>query len=241
MVEEMYVEEMKAQGHDTDNSDNNNNNNTNNVSPSEKDRNQDHQPTSKPTAVAQQHEQQQQHYRGVKPGTMPNPQTTNGMISSDMGSLIGPTRNAKKQRASINNSDIHNSPSSILSTDMDTKPLDNQTQEGPGGSGFNAVYFANDIPGRFNQLDHLTRPYGNNGVSLTLGLPHCDNLSGHHQQEFLPNQGMQLGRRLEVGAQEADFWGIRMGQPGSDNGYESIDIQSHKRFAAHQLLHDFVA
>lgn len=229
MVEEMYLEEMKAQGQNGENnSDNNNNNNTNNttpsnnVSPSEKDRSKDHQPISKPTAVAQQ--QQQHDYRGIRPGLMPGPQTTNDMISSDMVSLIEPTRNAKKQRTDINSSNIRN----ILSTDMDTKPLDNQTQEGSGGSGFNAVYFANDIPtGRFNQLDHLTRPYGNNGVSLTLGLPRCENLSAHHQQDFLPNQGMQFEKRLEVGAQEADFWGI--------------DIQSHKRFAAHQILHDFVA
>lgn len=123
--------------------------------------------------------------------------------------------------------------------------------QGGGGGGF-SPYIVNDI-GRFNpdQLIAAHQYHGNNGVSLTLGLPHCENqslsLSGNHQQNFIPNQGMQLGgRRLEIGSEDqgTDFCGISMGmgQPSHPNsGYESIDIQSRKRFAAHQLLHDFVA
>ena len=127
--------------------------------------------------------------------------------------------------------------------------IGNQHQ-GAGGAGFNP-YIVNEM-GRFNpdQLITAHQYHGNNGVSLTLGLPHCENqslsLSGNHQQNFMPNQGMQLGRRLDIGGEDqgTDFCGISMGmgQPSHpNNGYESIDIQSRKRFAAHQLLHDFVA
>ncbi|KZV48976.1 hypothetical protein F511_09572 [Dorcoceras hygrometricum] len=43
-------------------------------------------------------------------------------------------------------------------------------------------------------------PYSGNGVSLTLGLPHCESLpmSGSHQT-YLPTQTMQIGRRVELG------------------------------------------
>ncbi|XP_075512950.1 BEL1-like homeodomain protein 1 [Primulina tabacum] len=47
-------------------------------------------------------------------------------------------------------------------------------------------------------------PYSGNGVSLTLGLPHCESLpiSGSHQA-YLPNQSIQIGRGVEIG--EANF------------------------------------
>lgn len=181
-------------------------------------------------------------------------------------------RSPKKQRS------MQSSPSSILSMDMEMKPPDHhQNKYGPQDhrqslspmiiagnhdhhhhhhQGFSNPYIVNnDMMGRFNP-DHLLTAHqyhgNNNGVSLTLGLPHCENhqsltLSGNpHQQNFIPNQDMQLGRRLDIGGGEdqGEFCGISMGmgQPSHpSNGYESIDIQSRKRFAAHQLLHDFVA
>ncbi|XP_073272954.1 BEL1-like homeodomain protein 1 [Primulina huaijiensis] len=47
-------------------------------------------------------------------------------------------------------------------------------------------------------------PYSGNGVSLTLGLPHCESLpiSGSHST-YLPNQSIQIGRGVEIG--EANF------------------------------------
>ncbi|KAH7844928.1 hypothetical protein Vadar_033324 [Vaccinium darrowii] len=94
--------------------------------------------------------------------------------------------------------------------------------------------------GRFS-AEQFPTTYAGNGVSLTLGLPHCENLSmsGTHQS-FLPNnQSIQLGRTVEIG--ESDEFGS-ISTPTSSHStavYENINIQSRKRFAA-QLLPDFV-
>lgn len=92
--------------------------------------------------------------------------------------------------------------------------------------------------GRFG-AEQFQPAYSGNGVSLTLGLPHCDNhlsMSGAHQS-FLPNQSMQLGRGVEIG-EANDYGGLNAAANG--NVYENINIQNRKRFAA-QLLPDFVA
>jgi hypothetical protein len=86
--------------------------------------------------------------------------------------------------------------------------------------------------GRFDAEQFTPRFSGNNnGVSLTLGLPHCETLSGTHQS-FIPNQNIQLGRRLDISEQN-EFG-------DSSAAFESINMQNPKRFAA-QLLPDFVA
>lgn len=93
--------------------------------------------------------------------------------------------------------------------------------------------------GRFD-TEQFTPRFPGNAVSLTLGLPHCENLSlsGTHQS-FLPSQNIQLGRRVEIG-EPNEFGGINTSTPHSSTAYESINIQNRKRFAA-QLLPDFVA
>lgn len=93
--------------------------------------------------------------------------------------------------------------------------------------------------GRFS-AEQFPTTYAGNGVSLTLGLPHCENLSmsGTHQS-FLPDQSIQLGRTVEI--REPDEFGS-FSTPTSSHStaaYENINIQSRKRFAA-QLLPDFV-
>ncbi|CAN1803741.1 BEL1-like homeodomain protein 1 [Linum perenne] len=93
--------------------------------------------------------------------------------------------------------------------------------------------------GRFDPDQFTQRFSSGNGVNLSLGLPHCDNLNlsaTHHS--FLPNQSIQLGRRPDMG--EADEFGaIASSAPHSSTTYESINIQNRKGFAA-QLLPDFV-
>ncbi|XP_076956130.1 BEL1-like homeodomain protein 1 [Bidens hawaiensis] len=86
--------------------------------------------------------------------------------------------------------------------------------------------------GRFT-AEQFQQPYSGNTVSLTLGLPHCDNLSmsGTHQN-FLPNQNIQQTNEFEV-----------LNQPSSSHStamYETMSIPNPKRFAA-QPLPDFVA
>ncbi|PRQ44141.1 putative transcription factor Homobox-WOX family [Rosa chinensis] len=96
--------------------------------------------------------------------------------------------------------------------------------------------------GRFD-ADQFTPRFSGNGVSLTLGLPHCENLSlsGAHHQTFLPNQNIQLGRRVDhIGEPNDQFGTMNSSAPHSSAGFESIDIQNRKRFVA-QLLPDFVA
>ncbi|KAK9290363.1 hypothetical protein L1049_008532 [Liquidambar formosana] len=94
--------------------------------------------------------------------------------------------------------------------------------------------------GRFDSEQFQPR-FSGNRVSLTLGLPDCENLSlsGTHQT-FLPNHNIQLGRRVDMG-EPNEFGAINSPTPShSTSAYENINIQNGKRFAA-QLLPDFVA
>ncbi|CAI0391066.1 unnamed protein product [Linum tenue] len=93
---------------------------------------------------------------------------------------------------------------------------------------------------RFNADQFTQRFSSGNGVSLSLGLPHCENLAlpaTHHT--FLPNQSIPLGRRLDLG-ETNEFGAITTTAPHSSSmTFESINIQNRKGFAA-QLLPDFV-
>ncbi|KAK6926509.1 Homeobox KN domain [Dillenia turbinata] len=127
------------------------------------------------------------------------------------------------------NIDMQNSPSSILSMDVDMKHRDSTYPLGGFGD-----YSIGEITPRY---------HGNGSVSLSLGLPHCDNLSlSGTQRNFLSNQDMQLGRRLGISINDSDFSMINpASQPShSHSAYDNNEIQTRKRFAA-QLLHDFVA
>lgn len=246
----MYLEEVKTQEQNSGNSEDNNTTNTNSANKNGKLSKNDPSATKETVDVAQQHD----HGSAIiQPHQQQGDHTTNDMISnlsamsttssqgftligssSDMESLMA--RSPKKQRS---NSDMQSSPSSILSMDMEMKPVDHHqrhsflmTNPGDAGSGFNP-YLVNDMTGRFNPDQMTAHSYHGNAVSLTLGLPHCENLSlGNHQHNFLPNQGIQLGRRLDLGPGEADFCGISMAQPSHpNNGFESIDIQNRKSSA----------
>ncbi|XP_018476369.1 BEL1-like homeodomain protein 1 [Raphanus sativus] len=88
----------------------------------------------------------------------------------------------------------------------------------------------------------------NNGVSLTLGLPHCDSLSSTHHQGFMQNHhGIQIGRSVKIG--ETEEYGNSAINGGSGStatthssaaAYNGMNIQNQKRYVA-QLLPDFVA
>lgn len=174
--------------------------------------------------------------------------------SSEIEGMV--QRSPKKPRSY----DMQSSPSSILSMDMEMKQggtsreinikfgSERQAKDGyplitgvmNNSGGYGGYPNIGDI-GRFTPEQLAPRFHGN-GVSLTLGLPHCENLSlSGSQQSFLSNPNVQLGRRLEMGNAEPDFCGINAAQPSHSNtAYDSINIQDRKRFAA-QLLPDFVA
>ncbi|KAG1369761.1 BEL1-like homeodomain protein 1 [Cocos nucifera] len=81
--------------------------------------------------------------------------------------------------------------------------------------------------GRFDSEQFAPR-FSGNGVSLTLGLPQCENFSiSGAQPSFLSSEGMASFNNNPSGAHPS-------------TAYESIDVQSRKRFAA-RLLPDFVA
>ncbi|XP_041027105.1 BEL1-like homeodomain protein 1 [Juglans microcarpa x Juglans regia] len=184
-----------------------------------------------------------------------------GNVRNQSGfTLIGPSEwegitqgSPKKQRS---NEMLH-SPSSVPSINVDLKPNEANNEqvsmkfsdERQGRDGYSFMGGQTNFIGGFGQYpigeigrydtEQFAPRYSGNGVSLTLGLPHCENLSlsaTHHS--FLPNQNIQLGRRV-VG-EPNDFGAISNANPHSSAAYESINIQNPKRFAA-QLLPDFVA
>lgn len=126
-------------------------------------------------------------------------------------------------------SEMQNSPTStILSTDMDTKH----------STDINKGLIINEFLGGTSSgfglyEEQLTTNFHGNGVSLSLGLPHCEN--------YLSNQTIQFGSRHETEDIDNHFNGINILQASHSNPvYENMNIQNKKRFAA-QLLQNFVA
>ena len=185
-----------------------------------------------------------------------------GSLQSHAGFHLAGSSDMQRSPNKPRSSEMHNSPSSILSVDMEMKHGDHTNREANTkfgierhhkdgyplmtgntnhGGGYGA-FSMEDIGSRFNVTDQLASRFPGNGVSLTLGLPHNENLpiSGT-QHGFLSQNIHNLGRRLEMGTNGNEFCVINT-PPSSHSGpsYESIDIQNRKRFAA-QLLPDFVA
>ncbi|KAL3532171.1 hypothetical protein ACH5RR_005692 [Cinchona calisaya] len=173
--------------------------------------------------------------------------------SSEMDSI---TQGSPKKLRSM---DMLQSPSSVPSISIDVKPTDRNNDqlsmkfstERQSREGFSLLGAPTNFIGGFGSYpiadigrfgtEQFPGPYSGNAVSLTLGLPHCENLpiSGTHQS-FLPNQNIQLGRGVEIG-EANDYGGLTTPTSShSPSVYENINIQNRKRFAA-QLLPDFVA
>ncbi|KAJ1440778.1 POX domain [Sesbania bispinosa] len=161
-------------------------------------------------------------------GSSPNKPRSNSEMQNSQGSTLSgetPNRDA------------------VLNTkfDIERHRKDGYSLMTSGNESYGA--FSMEDIGRFNVTDQqqqLAPRFHGNGVSLTLGLPHNENLSlsAATQHGFL-SQNMHLG----MGSNENEFCAINSNQPSSHSAtsYESIDIQNRKRFAAAQLLRDFVA
>ncbi|RDX74958.1 BEL1-like homeodomain protein 1, partial [Mucuna pruriens] len=202
--------------------------------------------------------------------TSPTEISTNSSMSPMGGSLqshsgfhlAGSSHDMQTSPNKPRSSEMQNSPSSILSVDMEMKHngdhhtnnreankfgIERHHKDGyplmtSNGGGFGA-FAMEDIGSRFNvTTEQLASRFHGNGVSLTLGLPHNENLSMSGTQHGFLSQNIHLGRRLEMGTNGNEFCAINT-PPSSHSGgntYESIDIQNRKRFVA-QLLPDFVA
>ena len=163
--------------------------------------------------------------------------------------LEGITQGSPKKPRST---DLLQSPTSVPSINMDIKQneANDEVSMKFGKDGYSFMGTNTNFMGGFGQYpigeigrfdaEQFAPRFSGNGVSLTLGLPHCENLSlsGTHQT-FLPNQSMQMGRRLDIG-EPNEFGAINPTTPHSSASYENINSQNRKRFAA-QLLPDFVA
>ncbi|KAL4334254.1 hypothetical protein GQ457_07G035820 [Hibiscus cannabinus] len=145
--------------------------------------------------------------------------------------------------------DLQNSPIGILPMEMDMEQGEMNVKLGDerlfkDGYSYSSgsVYGSMREIERFNGDQQQLPPgfNGNSGVSLTLGLPHSDNLSlSGNRQNFVSNHNInQVGGRLESGASQSDIYGINTQQPASHPG--ALELQNRKRFAA-PLLPDFVA
>jgi hypothetical protein len=243
MVEEMYMEEFKEQDQNPSIVDPNNSKVESNIKPSTQD------------FTTLQNDQ-------ISPrNTIPNEISTSAITTSPTitslqarqsnFSLIGSSTSPKKLR-----NELQNSPNSMLSVEMDRKSGDQRSKRlepsrdsyqllagsTSNGGGF-GDYTLGEL-GRYNPEQFATGFHGN-GVSLTLGLPHGENslsLSEADHQNYLSDHTIsQFGSRHEMGGVDTHFNGINTPQGSHSNtGYESMNIQTRKRFSA-QLLHDFVA
>jgi hypothetical protein len=261
MVEEMYLEEVKEQEQNGSAGDkmsklSNEDSASKSTAPQEKipaTENQTASFNSKPENSTAQN--------GISISTPSTSPTGGNVRSHSVFTLIGSSAlegitqgSPKKPRGT----EMLHSPNSVPSIGMDIKPGDvNNDQismkfgdERQGRDGYSFMGSQTNFIGGFGQYpiaeigrfdaEQFTPRFSGNGVSLTLGLPHCENLSlsGAHQS-FLPNQNIQLGRRVDIG-EANEFGALNTPTPHSSAAFENINIQNRKRFAA-QLLPDFVA
>lgn len=262
----MYLEEMKEQEQNgTDEKGNKSDQNEDSASKSSA-QPQEKAMTENQTKIfnSKQETSPNQHGSSI-PTSMASSSSVGGNIRNSGGfSLIGSSElegitqgSPKKQRSF----EMLQSPSSIQSMSMDhhhhhqkANEVNNEqvsmraNREGYpiiGGTPTNFTASFGQYPiedlGRFDTEQFTPRFSGNSTVSLTLGLPHCENnlsLSGTHQS-FIPNQNVPMGRRVDIG-EANDFGAMNTSGSHSAAAFENIDIQNRKRFAA-QLLPDFVA
>lgn len=159
----------------------------------------------------------------------------------------------------LRSNEMLHSPNTVPSINMDVKPNEEQMlikfgDDRQNRDGFSLMGGPTNFMGGFGSYpigeigrfstEQFSAPYSTSGtVSLTLGLPHSENLSmsaTHHSFLPIPTQSIQMGRGVEIG--EANEFGS-LNTPTSAHStsvYENFNIQNRKRFAA-PLLPDFVA
>ncbi|KAL3347348.1 hypothetical protein AABB24_021163 [Solanum stoloniferum] len=181
-----------------------------------------------------------------------NQSTGFNLIGSPEIESINITQGSPKKPRS--NEMLH-SPNSIPSINMDVKPNEEQMSMKFGDDrqdrdGFSLMGGPMNFMGGFGaypigeiarfSTEQFSAPYSTSGtVSLTLGLPHNENLSmsaTHHSFLPIPTQNVQIGEpNHEFGSLNTPT-----SAHSTSSVYENFNIQNRKRFAA-PLLPDFVA
>ncbi|XP_068307247.1 BEL1-like homeodomain protein 1 isoform X2 [Pyrus communis] len=263
MVEEMYLEEAKEQ-EKNGSSEKMSKSNEDSASKSTAPQDTENQTTS---TFNSKQENSVNHNVATHPSmsiSTPSTSPTNMVRNQSGFTLIGSSEldgitqgSPKKPRST---EIMHSSNSTVPCMNMESQEVSNEQvsmkfgDERQGRDGYSFMGGQTNFIGNFGQYpigeigrfdaDQFTPRFSGNGVSLTLGLPHCENLSlsgAHHHQTFLPNQNIQLGRRVDIGETNDQFGAINTSAPHSSAAaFENIDIQNRKRFVA-QLLPDFVA
>ncbi|KAM0977999.1 hypothetical protein ACFX13_014278 [Malus domestica] len=263
MVEEMYLEEAKEQ-EKNGSSEKMSKSNEDSASKSTAPQDTENQTTS---TFNSKQENSVNHNVATHPSrsiSTPSTSPTNMVRNQSGFTLIGSSEldgitqgSPKKPRST---EIMHSSNSGVPCMNMESQEVSNEQvsmkfgNERQGRDGYSFMGGQTNFIGNFGQYpigeigrfdaDQFTPRFSGNGVSLTLGLPHCENLSlsgAHHHQTFLPNQNIQLGRRVDIGETNDQFGAINTSAPHSSAAaFENIDIQNRKRFVA-QLLPDFVA
>ncbi|CAN6719550.1 unnamed protein product [Malus baccata var. baccata] len=263
MVEEMYLEEAKEQ-EKNGSSEKMSKSNEDSASKSTAPQDTENQTTS---TFNSKQENSVNHNVATHPSrsiSTPSTSPTNMVRNQSGFTLIGSSEldgitqgSPKKPRST---EIMHSSNSTVPCMNMESQEVSNEQvsmkfgNERQGRDGYSFMGGQTNFIGNFGQYpigeigrfdaDQFTPRFSGNGVSLTLGLPHCENLSlsgAHHHQTFLPNQNIQLGRRVDIGETNDQFGAINTSTPHSSAAaFENIDIQNRKRFVA-QLLPDFVA
>ncbi|KAJ3671393.1 hypothetical protein LUZ60_007472 [Juncus effusus] len=241
MVEEMYKEEIKDQEQNTGTGENSSKSDT------DKDLNANSVTQSGRKTEPQRNQSATQTNPLDQIGSAPMLTQTDSFYTSDE-ELMQPKLKKTRNDQPYGPNRISNSNSIHIETqheEVNNRELLMKFMEGNARVGFgpNGSYGIDQEPiGRFDS-DHFTPRYGSNGVSLTLGLPHCETMpmSGA-QTSFLTNEGM----RVQIGAEANEYCGLGSnGGPGpsigqhASNAYE-MDMQTRKSFAA-QLMRNFVA
>ncbi|XVE61392.1 hypothetical protein DITRI_Ditri06bG0035900 [Diplodiscus trichospermus] len=255
MVEEMYLEEIKEQEQNgsedkTSKSQNNEDSASKSTAPEKSPAdNQAKSFSSKQNNPTKQNASSMSISTASTSPVAANVRNQSGFSFIGSSELAGITQGSPKKPRS---SDLLQSPTSVPSINVDIKQseADNEVSIKFGKDGYSFMGTNTNFMGGFGQYpigeigrfdpEQFAPRFSGNGVSLTLGLPHCENLtlSGTHQT-FLPNQSLQMGRRLDIG-EPNEFGAINPSTPHSSAAYDNINIQNPKRFAA-QLLPDFVA
>ncbi|XP_009628712.1 BEL1-like homeodomain protein 1 [Nicotiana tomentosiformis] len=272
MVEEMYLEEIKEQeqnGSDLEKTsklgEQNEDSTSRSIGPQEKSPRSDSQNKS----FLSKHDNNLANHNPAS--TIPKSNTssispTGLSIRNNTGfNLIGSPEKESinvaqgSQKKPRSNEMLH-SPNSVPSINMDVKPNEEQMSikfgdDRQNRDGFSLMGGPTNFMGGFGSYpigeigrfstEQFSAPYSTSGtVSLTLGLPHSENLSmsaTHHSFLPIPTQSIQMGRGVvEIG--EANEFGS-LNTPTSAHStsvYENFNIQNRKRFAA-PLLPDFVA
>lgn len=247
MVEEMYTEEMKDQEqNNTDEKASKSDANENSVSKSSG--NRENSPTRNGQVdslktTAQDHPNEPKISSvTISPSSLGNDQRHASYYDSEAAAMQPRLKKARRGESLQRNSVPHSISFDMKSDETSNRELLMKFMDGQqiraGDQGFSLIagtannggsfgaYPIADL-GRFDS-EQFTPRFSGNGVSLTLGLPHCENLSlSGAQPSFLSNESMPSFNNNPTVAHPS-------------NAYESIDIQNRKRFAA-QLLPDFVA